>query len=292
MLRSTSSASTSSRNHSLDFIHSFGYTQIRGSSIISEVVDMKRILWLAVFLALVIIALGMTGCEGITSPIPRTTTTSPVTGQNTGIWVTGEGKVSVVPDVAILSLGVEAQADTVAQAQNEANSAMDAVTRELDSHGVADKDIKTQHFSISPVRRWVQEKETEVLVGYRVNNMVTAKVRKVENTATIIDAVARAGGDYIRIDSISFTVDDPTPYHKEVREKAMADAKTKAGQLADSAGVKLGAPTYISESGGATPITRVSYGEAMAAPVPAAAPPISPGETDIVLTVQVAYSIR
>ena len=254
---------------------------------------MKRILWLAVFLALVIIALGVAGCDGFTSPPPRTTSTSGlITQQNTGIWVTGEGKVTVVPDVAILSLGVEAQADTVAQAQSEASTAMQAVVRELKAGGVAEKDIKTRYFSIYPVRRWVQEKEEEVLVGYRVNNMVTAKVREVEVTGTIIDAVARAGGDYIRIDSIGFTVDDPTPYHKEAREKAIADAKAKASQLADSAGVKLGEPTYISESAGAIPISRVSYGEAMPVPAPAAPPPISPGETEIVLTVQVAYSIR
>ncbi len=253
---------------------------------------MKRILWLAVCLALIIVALSAVGCEGFTSPIPRAPSTGPITSQNTGIWVTGEGKVTVVPDVAILSLGVEAQADTVAQAQSGASAAMDAVVGELDSHGVADKDIKTQHFSIYPVRRWVPEREEEVLIGYRVHNMVTAKVRDVEAIGTIIDAVARAGSDYIRIDSISFTVDDPTRYHKEAREKAMADAEVKAGQLADSAGVKLGAPTYISESVGAIPIPRISFAEAAPMPAPAAPPSISPGETEIVLTVQVAYSIR
>jgi uncharacterized protein YggE len=249
---------------------------------------MKK-LWLAISLALIIVVLGAAGCEGFTSPPPRTPSTSLIPTQNTGIWVTGEGKVTVVPDVAVLSLGVEAQADTVEQAQSEASAAMFAVTKELDSHGVADRDIKTQHFSIYPVRRWVPEREEEVLVGYRVNNMVTAKVREVEATGAIIDAVTRAGGDYFRMDSISFTVDDPTTYHKEAREKAMADAKAKAEQLANSAGVRLGEPTYISESAGAIPMPRISFAEA--APVPAA-PSISPGETEILLTVQVAYSIR
>jgi len=257
---------------------------------------MRWKLWLAICLVLIIIALGATGCDILGAPTTRAPSTSGLISsqQNTGIWVSGEGKVTVVPDVAILSLGVEAQAATIAQAQNEASIAMDAIVRELDAYGVAANDIKTRHFSIYPVRRWVPDEEKEVLIGYRVSNMVTAKIRTVADTGAIIDTVARAGGDYIRIDSISFTVDDPVPYHKEVREKAMADAEAKANQLADSAGVKLGEPTYISESGGSLPVprTQIAFAEAMPVPAPAPLPPISPGETEIKLTVQVVYSIR
>jgi uncharacterized protein YggE len=263
--------------------------------IIQEVADMKKKLWLVVLVLLMVIALGAAGCEDITSPMPKATSSSGLitSQQNTGIWVNGEGKVTVVPDVAILSLGVEAQAATVAQAQSEASIAMEAVTSELKAGGVADKDIKTQHFSIYPVRRWVPDKEEEVLIGYRVNNMVTAKVREVENTGTIIDAVARAGGDNIRIDSIGFTVDDPAPHYKEARKKAMADAQAKAKQLADSAGVRLGEPTYINESSGFTPVAieRIAFAEEASVPAAAPTPSISPGETEIQLNVQVVYSI-
>lgn len=257
---------------------------------------MSKKLWLIIGSVLIIFALGVTGCDGFTSPAPRTTSTSGIitSQQNTGIWVTGEGKVTVVPDVAILSLGVEAQAATVPQAQSEASTAMDAIVRELRAGGVADKDIMTQRFTIYPVRKWVEEKGEEVFVGYRVNNMVTAKIREVADAGVVIDAVTRAGGDYIRIDSISFTVDDPAPYQKEIREKAMTDAEAKANQLADAAGIKLGAPTYINESGGYIPIVRggIAFAEAVPMPAPAPPPPISPGETEITLTVQVVYSIR
>lgn len=253
---------------------------------------MKRILCLAVALLLVIATLGATGCDSF-SPPSRTTSGGVISGQSTGIWVTGEGKVTVVPDIAILTLGVEAQADTVAQAQSEASSAMNAVVSELDSRGVADKDIQTRYFRIYPVRDWSQERGEEQLVGYRVTNMVTVKVREVDDTGAIIDAVARVGGDYIRIDNISFTVDDPVPYQKEAREKALADAHEKAMQIADTAGVGLGEPTYINESGSYYPTSRqVSYGMAVPAPVPEAAASISPGETEIIILVQVAYSIN
>ncbi|MFC1916423.1 SIMPL domain-containing protein [Chloroflexota bacterium] len=257
---------------------------------------MRWKLLLAGSLALMVIAVGTIGCETL-SP-PSTVKAPSVSGslffnqQSTGIWVSGEGTVSVVPDVAILNLGVEAQTDTVADAQNRAATAMAAVVAELDSYGVDKMDIKTQHFSIVPVRRWVEEKREEVLVGYRVTNTVTAKIRQVEDTGTIIDAVARAGGDYIRINNISFTIDDPTPYLKEAREKAMADAEAKAKQLAESGNVKLGKPIYINESGGYLPVAREFYAEAAASAPMAAPTPISPGETEIRLSVQVTYSIE
>ena len=253
---------------------------------------MKRKLLLVICLTLVVIAVGAIGCNsGIIPPEGVLGDKSIVfSQQNTGIWVSGEGKVSVVPDVTILSLGVEAQATTVAEAQHQAAEAMEAVMKELDEHGIAEKDIKTQRYSIYPVRRWRNDKE--LLIGYRVTNMVTAKIRKVDDTGIIIDAVAKVGGDYIRINSIVFTVDDPTTYYEEAREKTMADAKAKAKQLASLGGVNLGKPIYISEGGGYIPVPRDYYlkGEAEGAPAPTT--PISPGETEIRLTVQVVYSIE
>ena len=84
-------------------------------------------------------------------------------------------------------------------------------------------------------------------------------------------------------------MDDPSPYYEEARKEAIADAKAKAEQLAKLAGVRLGKPTYISEGTQVSPIYprgAVYVEEAVAAPTP-----ISPGETEISLTVQVVYAI-
>ena len=255
---------------------------------------MKRTLLLFMSLAMVVIAVFTVGCADFgrpSSPEVELGQGIILSQQNTGIWVTGEGKVTMVPDIAVLNLGVEAQADSVAEAQEQAAEAMDAVMKELDKFGVAKKDIKTQHYNIYPIRRWEENKE--ILLGYRVTNTVTAKIRKVDDTGTIINAVAKVGGDYIRVNNISFDVDDPSQYHKEARAKAIADAEAKAEQLADLANVRLGKPTYISESGGFIPVVREYFlAEAVPAPAPAVPPPISPGETEIRLTVQIAYSIK
>lgn len=210
--------------------------------------------------------------------------------QYAGIWVTGQGEVTVVPDVAILSLGVEAQAITVQQAMDEAAIAMDQVMAALRANGVAERDIQTQWFNIYPVRDWIDEGR-EILIGYRVSNTVSAKIRDVAATGSIIDRVAEAGGDLARIQGVSFTVDDPSQYHSEARAKAIADAQAKAQHLAALAGVDLGRPFYISESGGFVPIYRdYGYGMLEAGVVPPT--PISPGETEVTLTVQMAFAIE
>jgi len=259
---------------------------------------MKRNLLLAISLALVLIMVGVVGCTGDfgfpeSSQLPELTESGNIiiNQQNTGIWVTGEGVVSVVPDVAVLNLGVETQEKTVAEAEQQAAEAMAAVMAVLDEQGVAEKDIKTQYFSIYPVRSW--QNDVETLVGYRVSNIVTVKIREIADTGSIIDAVTQAGGDYTRFNSISLTVDDPTDYYDEVREKAMEDAAGKAKQLAKLAKVDLGNPTYISESNISIPTSYDFYrGGAEMAPVPAPTTSISPGETEIRLTVQVRYGIE
>jgi len=103
--------------------------------------------------------------------------------------------------------------------------------------------------------------------------------------------VAKAGGDFIRIDNISFTVDDPVPYQKEAREKALADAREKARQIADEAGLRLGDPTYINETSSYYPYPVAMAYEATI-PMMGGGTSISPGEATVNVYVQVAYAIK
>ena len=248
---------------------------------------MKRRWLLVAGLVLVLATVGLYGCsEG------STTLGGIISSQPEGISVTGTGEVDVVPDIVTLRLGIEAQKATVAEAQAEAAETMNTVLAALTDSGVDEKDIQAQQYSIRQVTKWDRDTEEEIVIGYRVTHMVTAKIRDVENAGSVIDAVAGAGGDLTRIDSLSFSIDDPSAYHEEAREEAMADAKAKAEQLADLAGVGVGKPTYISEGAVIPPavyVRDIAYG-AEAAPV-VVPTTISPGEMTITLTVQVGYSI-
>ena len=234
-------------------------------------------------LALVLSLVGFSACTAG----PTTIGTVDLNTQQEGIWVNGQGEVTVTPDLATLWLGVEAQADTVTEAQSQAVEAMDNVMTALTDNGVDEDDIQTQYFSIDQVTRW--DDDEIVVIGYRVTNMVIAKIRDIDNVGTIIDAVAEAGGDLTRINNIAFSVDDPSEYYEEAREEAMADAKAKAEQLADLAGIELGQPTYISEGNIYPPVV---YRDAGMAPEEGYTTSISPGEIELTLTVQVAYAIE
>ncbi len=247
--------------------------------------------WLAVIGAVVLLgAVVLAGCgNGVDGTLELK---GNLNSQQEGIWVNGEGKVTAIPDVATIRLGIEAQEATVAEARDKANAAMDSVMKALKDEGIDDKDIQTRYLNIYKVTRWDNDKQQEIVLGYRVTNVVTARIRNVDNAGAVIDAVAVAGGDLTRIDSIGFTVDDPKPYQEQARELAVADAAARAKTLADVAGVKLGKATYISESSYTPgPIYRSDMIGIAESAAPGVETPISPGEMEITTSVQIAYVI-
>jgi len=217
--------------------------------------------------------------------------------EQTGMVVSGEGLSTYVPDIAVLRLGIASQETTVAQAQLRAREAMAKVVAALKGKGVADKDIQTQYFSIQPVTQYIEEtvggirRGRQITVGYLVSNTVQAKLRKVDEAGPIIDAVAVAGGDLTRIDSIGFTKEDITQEKNLAREKAVKDAQAKAQQIAGLLGIELGKPLYITESSPYMPVPSPIYARAAEA---AGAPstPILVGEQELTVTVQIIYAIK
>jgi len=256
---------------------------------------MKRLLWsIGGCLLLTLVLVAAAGCEGITSPPASTGTGDVISSQETGIWVSGTGEVAVTPNIAVLQVGVEAQEATVAEAQAAMSAAMEEVMASLTSNGVGQEDVQTQYFTISQRTRWSDISDEEIVVGYRVTNLVIANIRDIASVGSIIDDVVTAGGDLIRVNDLSFTVEDPSDYYDEARELATADALEKARKLAEQTGVELGDPTYVSESAYMPSIySGMVYGLGeMAIPAPTIVTPTSPGQVNITLTVEIAYAIK
>lgn len=266
------------------------------------------ILAVAGAVALALVACTRTDAPGTPSaiaPAPSETTAAAgvraagdSSGAQTGVWVSGTGSVTAKPDLAMLSLGVESRGKTVEEARTKGADAMNAILASLTKDGIAQKDIQTHSFNISPEYNFVDRldglgRRTErVLIGYLVTNQVSVKVRALDSVGRVIDDVAKAGGDLTRINAISFTVENPTALRREARDKAVADAVTKAEQIARAAGVSLGRAFYLNESGGAPPPPQPFAARAFAAEAGGAPTPIGGGELEITASVQAAFSIR
>ena len=216
-----------------------------------------------------------------------------------GIWVTGEGTVAIEPDLALLTLGVDATGDTVAEARDVTATAMDAIIKALKARGVEDKDIQTQSFNIFPLYEFVEivqdgrRSGSQVLIGYRVSNTAAVKIRDLDNVGEIIDEVAKAGGNETRINGITFTVEDTSDLEIELRESAVADALTKADHPASLSGVDRGRLVFLTQLG-STSGQDFSGGVAdvgIALSKAAQSSPVSGGELELTLRVQAVFEI-
>jgi uncharacterized protein YggE len=204
--------------------------------------------------------------------------------------VSGSGQVSARPDTAIVTLGVQTEAEQANVALSENSQQMQAVIDALKKAGVAAEDIQTQVINLQP--RYEQPPApgpstlpgTPKLVGYVATNTVEVTVRQLGTLGELLDAAVQAGGN--QIEGISFEVSNPATLLDQARAAAWQDAQHKAEQLAGLAGAKLGEVLSITESS-QTPRPVLQAVQA----APAAAVPVEPGTQTIEVDVQVTWSL-
>ncbi|MDX3382130.1 SIMPL domain-containing protein [Streptomyces niveiscabiei] len=206
----------------------------------------------------------------------------------TTVTVTGDGSASADPDLAVLGVGVEATAKTAKAAMAAQNKAADALLKAVRGQGVADKDIHTDGISLSPVYDYTDG--TSVLTGYRAAQSFTVKVRAINRTGAVLQAVTDATGDAGRVNSVVFDLANREPLQRAARKAAFTDARAKAEQYAALSGRRLGRLVTLSEgsTGYATPAPP------MAADMPAGglgAVPLAPGEIKATSSVTVVYEL-
>jgi uncharacterized protein YggE len=208
----------------------------------------------------------------------------------TGLSVSGTGHAFGPPDIILIQLGVQTEARTVGDAREQAASAAQAVIDSVKKNGVDDKDVRTTQFSVQP-QYDTSRSGTPTIRGYRVINTLSVKVRKLDNASKVIDDAAAAGGNSTVVNSIAFSIDDPTQLQAVARSDAMKQAKAKADQLAKLGGVSAGKPKSIVEGGAVSPI--FTNQAAVSAPRLAdTSTPIESGQLDITVTVNVMYEIQ
>ncbi len=244
----------------------------------------KRIAILAAVASAIFVASVAATCGSTTTRIENTGA-----NQQSGITVAGEGKATGKPDVAMVTLGVSRLADSVDAARNGAAASLDAMIKSMTDNGIAKDDIQTVQFNISPEYDYSNGKQK--LTGFRVTNVVSAKIRDIGKTTKVVDDAVTAGGNDVQVQNISFTIDDPEDLKKQAREAAVADAKAKAQTLASATGVAVGEPISISESSAVSPIPYAAELRGVAGDT-APATPIEPGTQDVTVNVTITWSIK
>jgi uncharacterized protein YggE len=203
-----------------------------------------------------------------------------------GITVSGIGEGTGRPDVVDIDVGVSALAGTVAEATAVATEKAGAVTAALTSAGIAPDDLTTTEFSIRPEYDYSGNEQR--LLGYRVSNMVRARLRDINITGSLLDAVTGAGGDETRVAGLSFGVANEAALQAQAREVAWEDAVSRATQLAALSGQTLGKTTSITEvvRPPIAPVRMLAADMAMEKSTP-----IQPGTTTVSVTLEVEFAI-
>ncbi len=201
------------------------------------------------------------------------------------IVVTGEGRVSTEPDLAIVSLGVTREARSAADAMRSASGAAAESLRILSRAGVEPRDIQTSALNLSP--RWQRgdNQSQPRITGYVASNNLTIRVRDLDELGGLLDDLI--GSSANTMNGLSFSVADPGPLEDQARQNAVKDAIAKAGILAEAANVELGPIQTITEVGAAQPSPVFRREALMATDVP-----IATGEAEIHAAVTIAFDIE
>lgn len=197
-----------------------------------------------------------------------------ITAQGTGI-VTG------APDTVTIVLGVQTQAAQAAPAMAENAELAGALIQTIKDQGVDDRDITTMNLSVQP-----NYQPAGTIDGYTVTNQVQATLRDIARSGDLIDAAAGAAGDAIRVQNLTFSINDDSDLRAQARAKAVTQAQAQAQQIANAAGTQLGPVKSITENSdtGATP-----FPQATAMTDRVASTPIEPGSQELSVSISVTY---
>lgn len=236
--------------------------------------------WLLSFFVLLFLYTKLAG------PIPFNIS-SVTTQKSTTFDVAGEGKSTIKPDLATITAGIQAQAQSVKSAQDQINSVISKISQAVKQVGVDAKDIQTTNYNINPTYDYTAG--TQRITGYSANTNLLIKVRNLDKVNEVIDAATGNGAN--QISGLSFDVEDKTKVENEARQKAVSEAKKKAEQAAKIAGFKLGRIINYSENfqGQPRPVPMMALDANKAVGSPTQ---VEPGSSEITVNVTLSYEIR
>lgn len=206
------------------------------------------------------------------------------------IDIVGEGKVSAQPTLAEVNLGLYSEGRDIPATQEDNAKKVNAIIAALKGMGIAEADMQTSNYSISPRYEYVDGRQN--IIGYSVSQNLSIKVRNLSQVGAVVSRAGELGSN--QVNGVNFTIDEPSMIEQAARKEAIDDAEKKALELAKSLGVRLVRVVGFSESTPGTPVPMYAYRAELdaAQSAPPVAPEIQPGQLDVKATVTVTYEIR
>lgn len=217
--------------------------------------------------------------------------------------VSGEGKITAVPDVAQFSFSVITEGGkNIAELQKENSQKANGAIGFLKRGGVKDKDIKTVNYNLQPRYQYsicvpsINMRNNKPcpppeIVGYSVNQTVSVKVRDFNKISDLLAGIVQSGAN--AVSELSFIIDDKTALENKARQEAIENAMKKAESMAQAGRFNLGKILSINEEWSGMP--RFSIMEkSLSANVGETdvAPEIEPGSQEVIARVSINYEIR
>ena len=195
--------------------------------------------------------------------------------------VFGEGRVSAVPDKALVSLGVTTQAPRAEEAARRNRESMHKIFVALADLGIAERSMATSNYSIHYERpRPNADADNGV---YRVSNMLRVELAVNDRIDAVLDAAVLAGVNQVW--GVEMILSDVEALSAAARAKAAAHARAKAEDLARLHGRELGAVLRIAEEG-------ASHLQPRKLALEAGGGVIRPGEQVATVRLEVVYALK
>nr|WP_312577548.1 SIMPL domain-containing protein [Sedimentibacter sp.] len=189
----------------------------------------------------------------------------------------GQGNLTLIPDVAVIRLGVQTTGESLLLIQNENAQEVQSILQSLKRLGVTD--VKTYQYSIDKIYDY--ENGNRIDKGYYVRNILEIKTRNMSQVGNIIDSAVNAGANVV--DLISFQVSEPEIYYQQALNSAINNAIQKSKSISMNLGMKTDpVPIQIIENS-FSPLPKQQFQREVAAT------PIIPGDIQIDASVTVVF---
>lgn len=216
--------------------------------------------------------------------------------------VSGEGKVTAIPDVAQFTFSVISQGKKdIAVLQKENTDKTNQVITFLKDQKIDEKDIKTQNYNLEPRYQYYDCTRPGLvgsaspcpppeIVGYTITQTVSVKIRDFGKIGKVVGGVVENGANVVS--QLSFTINDPTSIENQAREKAIAQAREKAKLVAKAGGFRVGRLISIDEGYVPYYAYGLGAGDIKLESAPSATPTIEPGSQEVIVNITLRYEIQ